>query len=313
MALFERHDVVVPPSPVLVVALEGWIDAGLAAATAWSAMSDEIPTEVVATFDAEELIDFRARRPHLKIVDGLNAGLTWYRPELRVGTDRNGIGVAFLVGPEPDFRWKTFAASVAALAVELGCRIMVGFGGFPATVPHTRPIRLAATASEPVLAEQVGFVSGELEVPAGIEAVLERACSEAGIPSVGLWARVPHYLSASSFPAAALALLDGLKAVSGVEIDTTSLREAADLGRQRVDELIGEGGEHATLIRNLEEQIDEVEGTSLGRLEDTGGRLPSGDELADELERYLRGNPDNPVWPEPQDRPEPTPRPEEAG
>lgn len=293
MALYERRETELselPDSPVLIVALEGWIDAGLAAQTAWSALSDAIPTEVVATFDAEELIDFRARRPHLKIVNGLNSGLTWHNPELRIGVDRRGTGVAFLVGPEPDFRWKSFATSVASLAVELGCRMMVGFGGFPATVPHTRPIRLAATASDTALAETVGFVSGELEVPAGIEAVLERACSEAGIPAVGLWARVPHYLAASTFPAAALALIEGLQVVAGVEIDTTALQEAADAGRRRVDELIGEAGEHATLIRNLEEQIDEVEGTSLGSLEDSGGRLPSGDELADELERYLRGN-----------------------
>jgi hypothetical protein len=306
MTLYQRNEVPVPPTPVLVVVLEGWIDAGLAAATAWSALSDAIPTEVVATFDPEELIDFRARRPHLKIVDGLNQGLTWLQPELRVGTDRNGIGVAFLVGPEPDFRWQTFANAVATLAVELECRMMIGLGGFPATVPHTRPIRLAATASEAALAEKVGFVSGELEVPAGIEAVLERACSEAGIPAVGLWARVPHYLSASSFPAAALALLEGLTALSGVEIDTVSLREAADAGRQRVDELIGEASEHASLIRNLEEQIDEVEGTSLGRLEDSGGRLPSADELADELERFLRGRPDAPgPTPLPDGGPEP--------
>jgi predicted ATP-grasp superfamily ATP-dependent carboligase len=304
VALYERRDVELPESPVLIVSLEGWIDAGLAAATAWSALSDAIPTELVATFDAEELIDFRARRPHLKIVDGLNTGLTWHNPELRIGVDRHGTGVAFLVGPEPDFRWKAFAASVAQLAVELGCRMMVGFGGFPATVPHTRPIRLAATASDAALAETVGFVSGELEVPAGIEAVLERACSDAGIPAVGLWARVPHYLAASTFPAAALALIEGLQAVAGIEIDTTALQEAADAGRRRVDELIGEAGEHATLIRNLEEQIDEVEGTSLGRLEATGGRLPSADELADELERYLRSNSGG--------RSDPTPRPDEA-
>jgi predicted ATP-grasp superfamily ATP-dependent carboligase len=288
MPLYNRTGVTVGPSPVLVVAMEGWIDAGLAAQTAWGALSDAIETELVASFDAEELIDFRARRPHLRIVDGINCGLTWLQPELRGGVDDDGAALLFLVGPEPDFRWQGFASAVSELALELGCRLMVGLGGFPATVPHTRPIRLAATASNSELAEQVGFVGGELEVPAGVQAVLERTCSDAGIPSVGLWARVPHYLSATAFPAAALALVEGLETVSGIHVDTFSLQEAAELARQKVDQLIAQSGEHATLIRTLEEQIDEVEGTSLGSLEDSGGRLPSGDELAAELELFLR-------------------------
>lgn len=290
MALYRRTGADVPDRPVLVVALDGWIDAGLAAGAAWAALSEEIPTDVVATFDADELIDFRARRPRLRIVDGLNSGLTWLRPELRAGVDSGGTGILFLVGPEPDFRWRAFSEQVAQLAVELGTRLMVGLGGFPAAVPHTRPIRLASTASTEELAEKVGFVGGGLDVPAGIEAVLERACASAGIPSVGLWARVPHYLSATPFPAAALALVEMLCDIGGIVVDTTALRASADAGRQKVDELIAESAEHAALVNSLEAQIDEVEGTSLGRLDESGGRLPSGDELAAELERYLRGD-----------------------
>jgi hypothetical protein len=288
MALHRRTDLEVPPEPVLVVVLEGWIDAGLAASTAWATLSEQVHPELVATFDADQLIDFRARRPRLLLRDGENAGLTWLQPEIRSGVDRDGSGVLFLVGPEPDFRWQGFAAEVAALAVELGVRMMVGLGGFPAAVPHTRPIRLASTASSSELAREVGFITGTLEVPAGIEAVIERSCAEAGIPSLGLWARVPHYVSAMMFPAASLALLDALEKIAGIKIDTSSLREAADEGRSKVDDLIGQSPEHVALVRTLEQSIDEAEGTSLGSLDDSGGRLPSGDELAAELERYLR-------------------------
>jgi hypothetical protein len=290
MVPYERTKAVVPHQPVLVTVLEGWIDAGFAAATAWAALSESVGTELLAAFDPEELIDFRARRPRLQIVDGINSALVWQRPELRVGMDKSGSGILFLVGPEPDFRWRGFSETVAALSAELGVRMAVGLGAFPAAVPHTRPIRMAATATDQALAEKVGFVEGGLDVPAGIEAVLERAFADAGIPSVGLWARVPHYLSSTPFPPAALALVESLAEVGGLSIDTAALRQAAEVGRQRVDELIGDNEEHSSLVRTLEERIDEAEGTSLGRLDESGGRLPSGDELAAEMERFLRGD-----------------------
>jgi hypothetical protein len=289
MASYVRSSASVPDKPVMVMVLEGWIDAGFGAATAAAALAETVPSEPVATFDPDELIDFRARRPRLQIVDGLNTALTWQQPELRAALDREGAGMLLLVGPEPDFRWGDFSRTIAQLARELDVRLAVGLGAFPAAVPHTRPIRMAATASSTELAEKVGFVQGSLEVPAGIEAVLERSCSAAGIPSVGLWARVPHYLAGTPFAPAALALLETLQEVAELSLDTTALRTAAEAGRQRVDELIGESDEHVAMVRTLEERVDEVEGTSLGSLEESGGRLPSGDELAAELERYLRG------------------------
>lgn len=288
MVSYIRSQAAVPHAPVMVVMLEGWIDAGFGAATAAAALAETVTTEPLVTFDPDELIDFRARRPRLQIVDGLNSGLAWQQPELRVGTDQAGAGMLLLVGPEPDFRWGAFCRTIAELAQEFEVRLAVGLGAFPAAVPHTRPIRMASTASNAELAQKVGFVGGSLEVPAGIEAVLERSCSAVGIPSVGLWARVPHYLAGTPFPPAALMLLESLQEVAELSLDTTSLTHAAEAARQRVDELIGESDEHVAMVRTLEERIDEVEGTSLGSLEESGGRLPSGDELAAELERYLR-------------------------
>ncbi len=275
-----------PSSPVLVVALEGWVDAGLAGTTAMTSLLESVETRPYAVFDSEELLDQRARRPQLRIVDGINDELDWPEVTLRVGADRLGSGIAMLAGPEPDMRWRSFSEDVAELATALGVRLMVGFGGFPAGAPHTRPIKLAATASESQLAQQIGFVSGTLEVPAGIQAAIERACSTAGIPSIGLWARVPHYVAAMPFPAASLALLDGLASLSGLVIDSDVLTEAAEAARHKVDELIAQSAEHQAMVNQLEQQIDALEGVPV----DFDDRMvPTGDEIAAELERYLRG------------------------
>ena len=283
--LYELTGEPAPPSPVVVVALEGWVDAGLAASTACAALTEAIDLRTYATFDDERLIDFRARRPQLRIVDGVAESLSFARPVLQVGFDPVGNGVALLSGPEPDFAWRSFAASVLELAQAMGARMLVGLGGFPAGAPHTRPVRLAATASKPELAREVGYVDGTIEVPAGAQAALERAFALAGIPSVGLWARVPHYVSAMPFAPASLALLEGLSHVSGLSIDPGMLREAAVAARRKVDELINQSPEHAAMVRQLETNVDVLEGAPAL----TEADVPSGDEIAAELERYLRG------------------------
>ena len=287
-SLYRLREEPVPPSPVLVVALEGWVDAGLAGATAMTSLLDGIDTRIYALFDTEELLDQRARRPKLRIADGINEELEWPQVELRVGTDPLGAGVAMLVGPEPDMRWQSFADAVGELATALDVRLLVGLAGFPAGAPHTRPVKLAATASDGQLAKQVGFIPGSIEVPAGVQAVIERSCTNRGIASVGLWARVPHYVAAMPFPAASLALLEGLAGLSGLVIETGPLAEAAEAARAKIDELIAQSADHQAMVRQLEEQIDELEGRALVDFDDRV--VPSGDEIAAELERYLRGH-----------------------
>lgn len=286
MPLYRLADELAPPAPVLIVALEGWVDAGLAGATAMAALLEGIDTRPYARFDSEELLDQRARRPKLRIVDGINDDLEWPEVTLRVGTDAVGSGVALLTGPEPDMHWRSFSDDVAALALALDVRLMVGLGGFPAGAPHTCPVKLAATASDIGLAKQVGFIPGAIEVPAGIQAAIERACSSHGIPSIGLWARVPHYVAAMPFPAASVALLEGLASISGLVIDTDPLAEAAEEACRKVDELIAQSTEHQDMVRQLEQQIDVLEGTPVDIDERA---VPSGEEIAAELERYLRG------------------------
>ena len=285
MSLYERHGGQHLQRPVLVVVLEGWVDAGLGADGAVSALLASRPTELVATFDSDPLIDQRARRPVVHLVDGVNEGLTWPVIQVRAGADGAGHDVCYLIGPEPDFHWPAFAVDAVDLARALGVRLVVGLGAFPAPAPHTRPVRLAATAP-PASAELIGgigTVRGTLDVPAGIWSVLELAFGDADIPVVGLWARVPHYVAGMAFPAASAALLDGLAQVAGLTLDSSALHATGDAAIGQVDDLISRSSEHTAMVRKLEASVDAVEGNPLEI-----GDIPTGDELADELERYLR-------------------------
>ncbi|MHB8319542.1 MAG: proteasome assembly chaperone family protein [Acidimicrobiales bacterium] len=272
--------------PVLVVALEGWVDAGLGAVTALASLLSESATETIATFDGDLFLDQRARRPVAHISNGVTTELTWPRTEIRAGNDLGGSDVLYLIGPEPDFHWKLFVDAVVALSTRWGVRLLVGLGAFPAPAPHTRPVRLAATApsASSELINRIGVIQGELEVPAGVVAALELGFEAAGIDAVSLWARVPHYVSAMAFPEASAALIDGLNKVSGLQFDSGVLRSAADSSLRQVDDLIEGNPEHQAMLRNLEQSVDASEGNALGV-----DAVPSGDELAAEFEKFLRG------------------------
>jgi hypothetical protein len=273
--------------PVLVVALDGWIDAGLGASTALSSLMAASGAAPLATFDADRLLDQRARRPIARIVDGVTSGLTWPRIGIDAGHDLAGADVLFLAGSEPDFHWGPFVDGVVSLAVRWGVRMAVGLGAFPAPAPHTRPVRLAATAppESAGLLGRIGVVQGEMDVPAGVHAPMELALGSAGIEAISLWARVPHYVAAMPFPEASAALIEGLVAVSGLTLDSSSLRAAADSSRRQVDELIAGNADHLAMVAKLEEAVDAAEGNVFG----VSGNLPTGEEIAADFERYLRG------------------------
>jgi proteasome assembly chaperone (PAC2) family protein len=284
--IFEVHGEPTMERPVLVIALEGWVDAGLGATTAIAALLSQGPTQPVVTFNSEHFLDQRARRPVARIVNGITTELTWPRTVIRHGEDGAGRDVLYLVGPEPDVHWRAFTDAVVGLAKSWRVRMVVGLGAFPAPAPHTRPVRLAATAppESADLVERVGVVQGELEVPAGAMSALELAFGHAAIPAVSLWARVPHYVAGMPFPEASAALIEGLADVAGLSIDTGSLRNAADSSRRQVDQLIADNDEHQAMVRKLEENLDASEGNAMGV-----GEVPSGDEIAAELEKFLRG------------------------
>ena len=273
--------------PVLVVALEGWIDAGLGAGQAMAALLEQIPTEPIVRFDSDLLIDYRARRPVMHVEDGINTGLVWQDLVLRAGQDRAGKDVLLLAGPEPDMQWRAFTRAVVRLAGELDVRLVVGLGAFPAPVPHTRPLRVVSTATTSELAAEVGFMPGSIDVPSGILGALERGFADAGLPAVGLWARVPHYLANMPYPAAGAALVEALLRVAGLTVYAGDLLEAAQVTESRIAEMIANSDEHQAMVSQLEAQLDAAEPTVMGS--DAGlGDLPTGDELAAELQRYLR-------------------------
>jgi hypothetical protein len=269
--------------PVLAMCLEGWIDAGLGAAAAMATIMGARAFEQIGTWDADAFIDHRARRPVLHLGDGVAKGITWPEIELRAGSDEAGRDLLLLVGPEPDMKWHAFSESVTAVAAGLGVRLVCGLGAFPAPVPHTRPVRLVATAPTREMAAEVGFVGGSIDVPAGIQAVLEESFNGAGIPAVGLWARVPHYVISMPYPAASSALIEGLAAVAGLTLASGDLQAGAARARARIDELIANSDEHRAMVAQLEAQHDR-------EVDVMDSMIPSGDEIAAELERYLRGD-----------------------
>lgn len=292
--LLDVHDAPELVSPVLLVALEGWIDAGGAAAHAMAtllATTDPVP---VATFDADHIIDHRARRPIMHLVNGLITGLTWPSTEVVAGRDAVGNDLLLLSGAEPDFEWAAFTESVLELAEDFECRMLVYFGAYPAPVPHTRPVNLAVTTSSVALSDQLlGYVRGSLDVPAGIQATLDVEANRMGIPTLGLWAQVPHYISAMPYPPASLALLEGLRDVAGLQVDTGQLPADSAATRDRLDRLVGENPEHEAMIHQLEAVVD----SGVGGPDDAApvlglGDLPSGDELAAELQEFLNQRPD---------------------
>ncbi len=278
-ASYELHQEPDLESPILVLGLEGWIDAGYAASSAGAVLLATYDMSPVATFDADELLDHRARRPIMHLVDGVNTGLSWPGIELRSAADAAGNDFLFLLGAEPDHSWRAFTNAVVDLALQFGTRMVVGLGAYPAAVPHTRPTMLSVTASTSEMAATWPYLRGTLDVPAGVQAAIERRCAEVDLPAIGLWAQVPHYTSAMAYPAASLALLEALATVAKVTVPTGDLAEEAATARARLDAIIADNPEHGEMVQHLEREADH---------QVQAGPLPSGDDLAAELEQFLR-------------------------
>jgi proteasome assembly chaperone (PAC2) family protein len=268
-------------SPTLILGLDGWIDAGFAAANALGTILEDLDTMTVAVFDTDALLDHRSRRPIMHLLDGINTGLTWPSIELRAAADADGRDVLFLVGAEPDHRWRSFSEAVVNLAHHFGADTVLGLGAYPAPSPHTRPTRLVATATDTHMAHRIGSVGGRVDVPAGVHAAIERHSADEGIPATGLWAQVPHYAAGMPYPDGALALIEGLRTYGGLQFPLGSLVEDSRSTRARLDELVSNSEEHIAMVRQLEQQSD-----AMGNADN--GPLPTGDDLAAELEQFLR-------------------------
>ncbi|WP_419928002.1 proteasome assembly chaperone family protein [Candidatus Poriferisocius sp.] len=267
--------------PVLVVALDGWVDAGFGMRNATEIMVKADDAALVASFDADLLVDHRARRPTMTVRDGRVDDISWPAIRLQQVSDLDQRPFLVLHGPEPDFRWQAFCTAVDELVQQLGVSRVVSLGAYPAAVPHTRPVRLSATGTSQDLIERFGSPAGTLEVPAGISAALAKRFEAAGLETVSVWAQVPHYASGSPFPAATAALFQGLRAVAELRFDPAPLiAEGLEVSR-RLDTMIAQNSSHKRLLGQLENAYD----ASMGEQSE---EIPTGDELAEELERFLR-------------------------
>ena len=290
MTDYERHEPwPEPASPVLVMMLAGWIDAGAAAATAVAALDVQVGARTIVTFDPDTFIDYRARRPIMELRDGVNTRLVWPDVVLKHGRDAAGHDVLLLTGNEPDANWRRFCTAVAELSAELGVQKVVGLGAYPYGTPHTRPSRLSVSCSGPEVAAQLPFLKNSVDVPGGIAAAIERTLGDAGVDVIGLWAQVPHYVANLPYPSASVALLDGLATVTGVQCDLGGLRADAAGHGARLDELVAGNADHVAMLGQLEAAYDhEVRAALPPAPPITHSDLPSADELAAELEKFLR-------------------------
>ncbi len=278
-----------PPmdAPVLVQALDGFLDAGSATRLARAHLLGALESTVVARFDHDQLHDYRARRPPMLFVE--DHWESYEEPELAVHLLHDESGTAFLLlaGPEPDVQWERFVAAVELLVGELGVRLTVGLNAIPMSLPHTRPVGVIAHASRKELIEGYEPWIGTVTVPASAGHLLEYRLGQAGRDAVGFAAHVPHYVSQTEFPAAASALLREVGAVTGLVLPVSALDQAATEARTAIDAQVAQSEEVQAVVTALEEQYDSFVAGRGRSLLSGDAELPSADELGAELERFL--------------------------
>lgn len=260
-------------APLLVVALTGWVDAGTAGEGAVAYLETHLDQPVeLANVDLADLADLQQSRPTVRLVDGVTRRLEW--PRITFVAGKAGPDVVVCRGPEPSTRWRAFSAEVAAMARSLGVGMGVALGGMPAPVSHRRPVRVLATAGARSVAQEVEPLRPDYTGPTGAQTAVQVALAGVGIAAVGLWAQVPHYLAATVSSPAMRALLSRLREISGVGVDLGALDEQSEAYQRQVEETVSGRAELGRLVEQLDARIDD---------------LPSGDELASEIEEFLRG------------------------
>jgi len=266
----------------MVVAFQGWSDAGEAATSSIGYLRELWDATVFASVDPEDFYDFQAHRPLVKINEEGIREITWPTTDFAFakveGAERD---VVLLSGIEPSMRWPTFCDLVLDVARTCEVELLVAMGALLAGRPHTRPIRVTGSASTPELASRYGLATPRYEGPTGIAGVVIDACRRGGLDAVTLWSWVPHYLQGSPSPTAALALLQRLAALLELPIDLSDVEQRARAHDARVSEAVTSDPDIVATVQELERQAD---------AEDLND-IPSGEELAAEVERFLRDQP----------------------
>ncbi|HLR95267.1 MAG TPA: PAC2 family protein [Jiangellaceae bacterium] len=281
-----------PDAPVLVLGLSGYVDAGHAGSGLVDQFRTALDHRIVARFDADLLVDYRARRPRISFVE--DHFEEYEAPEivLRAMTDVTGRQFLLLDGPEPDGMWDRFTTAVTELIQHFGVRLVVGMHGIPMAVPHTRPLGMTVHANRPELVSVVNPWQGKVSVPSNLAALLELRLATIGVDSVGYVAHVPHYLAESEYPDASLSLATALGQATGLELPVVALTESAEATRAMVAEQVSENEEVQRVVGALEVQYDAyIGGEERGNLIAESSAVPDAEQIGDELERFLAGLP----------------------
>ena len=278
--------------PLLVAAFSGWNDAGDAATGAADWLIRQQDPLRIAFIEPDEHLDYQSHRPQLELVDGVTRSVNWPSNECFAVTfdDRDLI---VLRGIEPNVRWKSFCAAVMSVASETGCEMVVTLGALLGDVPHTRPVRITGTATDPGLINELGLTRSQYEGPTGIVGVLHDACRAQGLRSASLWAPVPHYVASPPNPPATRALLERFALLADLQLDLHGLDQLVDLWRVQVDHAIRDNDEVSTYVRELEGRVDAEDASERGIVlgghpAGGGGKVPDAEELAAEVEQFLR-------------------------
>lgn len=279
---------------MVVCAFAGWNDAADAATTAASWLHQAWGARRFADVDPEEFFDFTSVRPMARWSESRGRRIEW--PRTTMGAARvsgTGRDVVVLQGTEPQLRWRRFSQGLVQTWRDLGAEMVVTLGALLADVPHSRPVRVTGSAPDPVLAANLGLRSSRYQGPTGIVGVIGDACAASKLPSIALWASVPHYLGRSPSPRAALALVERTASLLGSRVDTTDLQLAAAAYDRQVKDLVAEDDDLSAYVARLEAATDRddepddgsaQEGSLAGGLGEPG----SAERLAEEAERFLR-------------------------
>lgn len=274
----------------LIVSLGGLIDAGYTQKVLTDHILEACDSEIVASFDVDQLLDYRGRRPAMTFSRDHLSGYDDPSLLLHRLVDDEGTGFFLLTGPEPDYQWERVVEAVRQLVRMLGVRLIVSAHGIPMAVPHTRPVGMTRYASDRSLIPENDPVFGDMQIPASLENLLHLRLSESGTDTVGFAIHVPHYLAQMEFGDAAVAGLEAIHGVTGLAIPIVELAAQAGLHRSEIAKQIEENPEVTQVVSGLEEQYDAFmrgrEKKSLLAAE--MAELPSADEIGAQLEQFLR-------------------------
>lgn len=279
----------VPRGLPLVAAVTGFTDAGGAVQQVTEDLLDALDAETVVEFDADSLLDYRARRPILFFDE---TRFTEYRkPELAIRLARDELGAPFflLTGYEPDFRWESFSTAVLELIERFEVSSTTWINAIPMPVPHTRPIGATVSGNRDELIDAHSIWRPQTQVPGNAMHLLEYKLQEAGHPVAGFVLLIPHYLGDTEYPAAAVAALESITAATGLLLPTDRLREEGREFLAKVDDQVDGNSELQRLVGTLEERHDSYMEENALRSPLTGddGEVPSADSIAAELEKFL--------------------------